>query len=167
MASFKKTMQNILKAFDLFPTQQYLRYKEEPDYKTATGGAVSIAILVIFIIMFYSLGMQTVNQKIINGSVSYQIDTEPVPLSINFTKGSEFMFGIGILGLDLNDPNIKYFDISLRQNYFTPLFRTINSTVIPLVACTPDHFNHDSDILKLYYQFNFSRALCPPFGYEF
>ena len=137
MVSFRKTMQKILKAFDLFPTQQYLRYREEPDYKTATGGAVSIAILVIFIILFSNLGMQTVNQQIINGSVNYKIDTEPVPLSINFKKGADFMFGIGILGLDLNDPNIKYFDISLRQNYFTPLFRTINSTVVPLVACTP------------------------------
>ena len=137
MVSFRKTMQKILKAFDLFPTQQYLRYREEPDYKTATGGAVSIAILVIFIILFSNLGMQTVNQQIINGSVNYKIDTEPVPLSINFKKGADFMFGIGIMGLDLNDPNIKYFDISLRQNYFTPLFRTINSTVVPLVACTP------------------------------
>ena len=137
MVSFRKTMHKILKAFDLFPTQQYLRYREEPDYKTATGGAVSIAILVIFIILFSNLGMQTVNQQIINGSVNYKIDTEPVPLSINFKKGADFMFGIGIMGLDLNDPNIKYFDISLRQNYFTPLFRTINSTVVPLVACTP------------------------------
>lgn len=137
MVSFRKTMQKILRVFDLFPTQQYLRYREEPDYKTATGGAVSIAILVIFIILFYNLGMQTVNQQIINGSVNYKIDTEPVPLSINFKKGADFMFGIGIMGLDLNDPNIKYFDISLRQNYFTPLFRTINSTVVPLVACTP------------------------------
>jgi hypothetical protein len=60
--------------FDLFPTTQFLRYKEEADYKTATGGFVSIVLIVICVILFYGLGMQTVNREIINGSVNYQID---------------------------------------------------------------------------------------------
>ena len=50
------------------------------------------------------------------------------------------MFGIYLFGLNLNDPNITYFDIELRQNYMQPILSPINSTVVPLVACTAQHF---------------------------
>ncbi len=64
----------LLRKFDLFPTTQFLRYKSEAEYKTATGGFVSMAVIVIFVILFYSLGTQTVNRQIINGSVTYNIE---------------------------------------------------------------------------------------------
>jgi hypothetical protein len=167
MSKCVSVVRAILKIFDLFPTSQFLRYKQDADYKTATGGLVSIALIVICIIMFYSLGMQTANRQIINGSTSYEIDVEPLPLTIEFQKGSDFMFGVGIMGLNLNDPNVQYFNVTLKQNYYSPLLKPINSTVVPLVQCTPDHFSYSEDIERLYHQFNISEVLCPPLNYEF
>jgi hypothetical protein len=76
-----------------------------------------------------------------------------------------FMFAVALSGYSLTDPSVTYFDISLYQNYFSPLYNIINSTRVPLVACTPDHFAFNSDILSLYYKFNLKHSLCPPIGY--
>ena len=46
------------------------------------------------------------------------------------------MFAIGVYGLDLNSPSVTYFDVSLYQSFYTPLFNVINETKIPLVKCT-------------------------------
>ena len=53
------------------------------------------------------------------------------------------MFAIAIQYLDLNDAAKKYFNITLRQNYFGPLFSGNNFTVVPLVPCSDDHFSYD------------------------
>ena len=70
MAKIIKFVKKFFTKFDLFPATQYLRYKEEAEFKTATGGLVSIVIIIIFIIVFQSLAMQTLNKDIIYGSVS-------------------------------------------------------------------------------------------------
>jgi len=44
----------LLKSLDLFPTNNFLRYKDESDYTTATGGFVSIVVIIIFIVLFAS-----------------------------------------------------------------------------------------------------------------
>ena len=36
---------------------------------------------------------------------------------------NRFMFAVGIIGLDLNGPSLKYFNIQLRQNYFAPIYQ--------------------------------------------
>jgi hypothetical protein len=97
--------------------------------------------------------------------VSVQIDTEPSPMSVVTSVEGGFMFAVALVGFSLTDPSITYFDISLYQNYYSPLFQTINTTKVPLVACTPDHFAFNSDILALYYKFSLKDALCPPIGH--
>lgn len=136
-------LQSVFRKFDLFPATQFLRYKEEGDYKTATGGFVSIAIMIIFVILFYNLGTQTINREIINGSISYNIEVEPQPLSIKFTENSDFMFSVGINGLNLSDSSIKYFNITLKQHFYSPIMKDTNVTTIPLIPCTPQHFSYN------------------------
>ncbi len=77
------------------------------------------------------------------------------------------MFAIAIQNLDLNDANKKYFNITLRQNYFGPLFSGNNFTVVPLVPCSDDHFSYNEEILNFYHKFGLSKALCPPLNYAF
>jgi len=63
------------------------------------------------------------------------ITTEVIPSSENIITSPEggFMFAVIMYGLNLNDPSIKYFDIELTQGYYTPPFKIINETKIPLV----------------------------------
>lgn len=61
----------IIRKFDLFATPQYLRYKGEGEFKTATGGFSSLAIIIILIVVSSSQGLQTINKQVINASAVY------------------------------------------------------------------------------------------------
>lgn len=75
-----------------------------------------------------------------------------------------FIFMLAVMGLNLNDPMISYFDISLTQNYFGPLLTPINSTIIPLEQCTMAHFDFNPNIIDYFERFTIGWALCPPIG---
>ncbi len=88
-------------------------------------------------------------------------------LNIEFKAKSSFMFAVGIFGFNLNDPNTTYFNISMRQNYLSPLFQTISSTEIPLLPCSIDHFSATKETVSLYNTLDLSQFLCPPFNFPF
>lgn len=54
----------------------------------------------------------------------------------------------------------------MKQAFYSPLLTIINSTNIPLVQCTADHYAANSEIKKLYTKFSISNALCPPLNFE-
>ena len=64
----KNGFQSLLRMCDLFAVSQFVKYKGESDYKTATGGFCSVAILTIFAVLFTSLAIRTVNREIISWS---------------------------------------------------------------------------------------------------
>ena len=56
------------KFFDLFSNSQFLRFQEEGEYKTASGGICSLIVIVIFMTLFMSTAIQTLNMEIITWS---------------------------------------------------------------------------------------------------
>ena len=44
---------------DLFPTTNFIRYNAEDYYSTTTGGIASLAIIIIFTVLFASKGLRT------------------------------------------------------------------------------------------------------------
>jgi hypothetical protein len=72
------------------------------------------------------------------------------------------MFGIFIFGLNLTNTTARWFDISLTQDYYSPVLNVINSTNIPLSPCTDSHFSMDPNILNSFKQHSNSSWLCPP-----
>lgn len=52
----------IIRKFDLFATPHYLRYKGDAEFKTATGGFSSLAIITILVVVSSSQGLQTINK---------------------------------------------------------------------------------------------------------
>lgn len=130
-------IQKLLRKVDLFPATQFIRYKGDAQYTTATGGFVSVAVIVIFMILFASMAIKTVNREIINATTTVNSEIDPVPIKLVTSPKGGFMFAISVLGFNLNDPVTKYFNVTLRQNFFTPIYYEINSTAIPLIQCTP------------------------------
>ena len=63
------------------------------------------------------------------------ITTEAIPSSETIVTSPDggFMFTVIMYGLNLNDPNIKYFDIDITQGYYIPPYQIINETKISLV----------------------------------
>lgn len=65
MPSLKASLGKALRSVDLFPTSNFIRYSGDSDYTTSTGGLTSVVVIVIFIILFASMGLKTVNKQII------------------------------------------------------------------------------------------------------
>ena len=68
MPSFLSTISKAFRAIDLFPTSRLLRYNGESEYTTTTGGVVSAGAIMVFIILFSSMGLKTANKEIITSS---------------------------------------------------------------------------------------------------
>lgn len=75
-----KCLNKILKTIDLFPTSIFLRYKGETDYTTATGGFLSITVIIVFIILFASMGIKTLKKEIISTSSETLYEVDPPEL---------------------------------------------------------------------------------------
>lgn len=113
MTKILAKIKGLLKSGDLFTTSQLLRYRKETDYGTATGGFVSIAVFIVFAALFWNLGIQTANMELINSSMSIISESDPSPVKITAGTKGGFMFGVAIIGLNLNDPLVTYFNITL------------------------------------------------------
>ena len=72
----------------------------------------------------------------ISSSTSIQFEVDPSPIKVITSPNGGFMFAVAIFGLNLNDPAVTYFNISLFQNFYGPLWQVINYTQVPLVQCT-------------------------------
>ena len=131
-----RCLSNLLKKMDLFPADQFIRFRGESEYTTATGGFFSFLLIGTILAAFLSKGFQTVNRENITSSYTTNIESDPQSVKVSASKNGRFMFAIGIYGLDLNSPNVTYFDVSLFQSFYTPIFNVINETKVPLVQCT-------------------------------
>lgn len=50
------------RSVDLFPNSKLLRYKGESEYTTVTGGIISSMVIIMFIVLFASMGLKTLNR---------------------------------------------------------------------------------------------------------
>ena len=82
--SIKTYLKRALRVIDLFPNNNLFRYKGEPEYTTITGGVASLLILTVFVILFASMGLKTINKQIISSSQSVQYESNPSKLSVKF-----------------------------------------------------------------------------------
>ena len=54
MVQIWKKMKKVLSATDYFNSSNMLRFENEDDYKTITGGIISLAIIIVIIVAFTS-----------------------------------------------------------------------------------------------------------------
>jgi hypothetical protein len=72
MSNIGNYISRLIRQFDLFSTVQYIRYKGEPRFKTATGGCASLAIIIILIAVSSGEAYRTLNKEMINSSTIYR-----------------------------------------------------------------------------------------------
>ena len=126
----KTCLGEFIKFFDLFSLTQFLRYKQDEDYKTVSGGLTSLFVVCIFIILFSSNAVSTVNKTSISWEAITSYAFKPTPTIVQFDN-SNFMFAIGVVGLNLSSTTIRYFDISMVETHIVnDTFH--QSTPIPL-----------------------------------
>jgi hypothetical protein len=62
MMKWKESAANVAKFFDLFSLTQFLRYNQDEDYKTVSGGITSLLVVGIFGVLFAGNAIATVNK---------------------------------------------------------------------------------------------------------
>jgi hypothetical protein len=60
------------------------------------------------------------------------------------------MFAVGIYGVSLSDFTQKAFEVELAHYYDDYPNNVSVTTVIPMVPCTPEHLNFNSEIQEQY-----------------
>lgn len=51
---------------------------------------------------------------------------DPQHITFKMNPENKFMIVAGINLLNLNDPNVRYFDIYLHQRHYSPMYKLIN-----------------------------------------
>lgn len=59
---FLQVLKTLINRADFFSTTELIRYREEPDFKTFTGGVFSIAIVSLLAVIFASMSLSAVNR---------------------------------------------------------------------------------------------------------
>lgn len=121
MSSIKAGLGKVFRYVDLFPTSSFLRYSGDSEYTTSTGGFTSLVVITIFIILFANMGLKTVKMEIIDSSFYTVNDVEPNELKVTTSPDGGFMFMVGMPGFDLTNNSYKVFNISLFQEYYSPV----------------------------------------------
>lgn len=65
-----KRVKSAVTACDLFSTTELLRYKENPEFKSANGGLCSIAVIIGFTIIFTQTILTTFQKSSINSQIT-------------------------------------------------------------------------------------------------
>lgn len=112
------TAKKIFRSFDLFSTSQFLRFEGEGEYKTASGGICSLMVIVVFMTLFMSTAIQTINMQIISWTSTSTLEFDPAETNITISPpDNPFMFAVKMLGVNLND-NVRFFDIVMVDRNF-------------------------------------------------
>lgn len=84
--NIRQKFANLIKMNDFFNSRELLRIEKENDYRTITGGLLSTTIIVVIIIGFAKMFIDTFNLSII--SYTSKIDKQMTPGPINLTAAS-------------------------------------------------------------------------------
>ena len=60
---FFRLFRTVIHHADFFSTTQLIRYQEDPDYKTFTGGLFSIAIIILLAVICASMSLSAVRRE--------------------------------------------------------------------------------------------------------
>ena len=82
-----------------------------------TGGIFSLALIVLFMILFMNMLIHTLQRNIITYTVDVEFSDDDALVQFSASDPSNFLFGIEIVGIDLSAQE-KYFDIIMRQSMY-------------------------------------------------
>ena len=99
---------------DFFNSSQLMRLDKESDYRTITGGVMSIALITTILIAFTDMIGDTLNRNTISYTQSTIMNIDPSKIEMKASPKDNFMFGISLGGYNLNK-NSKVFDVIAYQ----------------------------------------------------
>ena len=110
-----KSIKEAVKGFDLFSRNISLRYEDDMDYTTFTGGVGSILLITLFIVIFASTVVSAFGKEEITSTTSFFEEKHPSLFKIGVDK---FMFAVGITDIDMNKDERRWFDIQMEFRHY-------------------------------------------------
>jgi len=89
-----KKIKDLIKVNDFFYSSEMLRYNAEMEYKTLTGGFISLGIIITIVIGFASIIIDTINLNIITTNTEIVKHSNPPSSIISTDPESMFMFAV-------------------------------------------------------------------------
>ena len=155
-------VKNLLKMADFFNSFQMLRFQKETEYRTFTGGLISIGIIITIIVAFASMIINTVNRTIISFTHNEQKDSVPSLTQIMASPDDNFMFAVEVQGYNLSS-EYRYFDVvfdQIQSSYGSNYVHTPYS----LEPCTKAHWAMLPSVVDSFEKIKASNWLCPTLG---
>ena len=109
-----ETLKNVACSIDMFYSSEMLRYENKKEYKTITGGLVTISIVVMVIVGFANMISDTLNRTAITSSLNNEKSNNPPFYNLIANAENNFMFGINIQPMDVS----FYVDLATGPRYF-------------------------------------------------
>lgn len=100
MSTFTEFFQGVIKSCNVFTSPVNFRYKLEPDYSTFAGGLISIILVLLLMSIFFNSWMSLLNKEDISSATEIIREFDPTRLE---TNSNQFMFAIGVNGINLAD----------------------------------------------------------------
>ena len=91
---FLKRMRNLIKHSDLFYSNEMLRYENELEYKSLTGGILSLALIVTVLVGFANMIILTMQRENISSTKEVVKHSDPPFMSVEVSPENKFMMGI-------------------------------------------------------------------------
>lgn len=139
-----RMLKNTIEMGDFFYSTQMLRFQKEGEYRTLTGGILSIGIIITIVIGFTSMIGQTLNKSSFTTSLTVEKKPDPSATLMTASPDRMFMFGIEIWRHNLNEGK-RYFDI--KAMLYTEEYGWAVTTDLTLVPCTREHWTSFPDIV--------------------
>lgn len=157
-------LKKLIEITDFFNSTQMLRYEKENEYRTLTGGIISLGIIITIVIGFASMIIDTLTLNSISYTQNIATHSDPSYTKITTSPENNFMFAIEIWHQNLSAP-VRHFDL-IPQIYVERA--GVNDPIgLTLVQCTKEHWASMPDLVKNFDALKISGWLCPPIGAEF
>ncbi len=91
---FLKRIKNLIKSNDLFYSSEMLRYENELEYKSLTGGILSLALIVTILVGFANMIILTMQRESITSTREVMKQSDPPFIAVEVSPQNKFMMGI-------------------------------------------------------------------------
>jgi hypothetical protein len=127
---FLQHFKKVIYQLDLFCSSQLLRYNSDTQYKTLTGGLLSLTIIVVIIVGFANMISNTLNRTSISSTLTTTKQSNPPLATLVPNKETMFMLGFEIQSLDLT------YLANLTQ---TPQFFEVKTNIVEIKNGIPKY----------------------------
>jgi hypothetical protein len=98
---FLQSLKKAISSIDMFYSSEMLRYESDTQYKTITGGIITISIVAMVTIGFASMITDTLNRTAITSSLNIRKSNDPTYYDLKADPKSMFMFGVMLQPIDV------------------------------------------------------------------